>query len=32
MFATLSTEIGNLDDYHSIEKAKSKRIEEMELD
>jgi len=31
MFAKLITEKGSSDDYHAIEKAKSKRIEEMEL-
>ncbi len=31
MFPRLSAEKGNADDYHAIEKAKSKRPEEMEL-
>jgi hypothetical protein len=31
MFAKLSTEKGSSDDYHAIEKAKSKKIKEMEL-
>ena len=31
MFATLSAEKGIADDCHAIEKAKSKKAEEMEL-
>jgi hypothetical protein len=31
MFAKSSAEKGSSDDYHAIEKAKSKRTEEMEL-
>jgi hypothetical protein len=31
MFAKLSVEKGSSDDYHAIEKAKSKKIKEIEL-